>query len=300
MTLLDNYELFSTLDRLIEEKMQLIYQQLPRLQKIWENIWGSKDLALPAFTLLQYESSQFFSDSHYRTEFLKNFQNQLNEFYFFAKDIIELIFNKYLNSIQFRSKIPDSFIIPMIIKSAEFCFSSITELLSIGIPNIPLIYIMIGHFSSFLNIRSQSIQQIHNGIEKYYEDLELNITISAIKQLVELKYYVIIDENGGKSQINKENIPDLMTNIKKNPKFFESSCNVLFDKTLKPIFEWIIGFWQSYYNFRRLNQTVPNDLPAYHFLQEKVKWAATQGLEASWNLLQGFIDYFNQNELMNK
>ncbi len=280
---------FSTLIELIHEKISLIEQQTGRLPKLWANLWYTSPKPLPEFSLLTFNEDRFLHENRYRIEFLHQFQEFLQYYYFYSRALLEEIFNHYFESSEFSQIFSSDTRFQVMIKAAFLSISSLSELISIDSIDIPVIYLIIGKFSYLLKIRPLSIFSLYQQLQELNVEIELEKFITLIQTLINMNYFHL--DSPSHSPLTAE------SKIKVNDTFFSPSFpQHEFDLYLKSIFEWISGLWQSLYNFRRLNQTLSLNIPFQDELQKSLSWAATQGLTASLTLFAGIEAYFTKLE----
>jgi hypothetical protein len=69
---------------------------------------------------------------------------------------------------------------------------------------------------------------------------------------------------------------------------------LIYNRTLRPLIEWPIEFWRSFYNIRELNVTLEEKTPQRELLEKILVSSALQGFTAADYVFKNLITYYEK------
>lgn len=277
---IDNF--LRTLLEVIKEKSSNIKAQIPRLHKLWIQFWGNTQIELKTIRSVVIDDKRFISDLYYRIDVVRNLQHAMNDGFFVVKSIIESIFNKYIDSDLISEDFSNDDLAAANLMISDILVGSLLQFIVIDRSSIPISYIIIAKNKALMKVKALPIDRIVDDMKKNGFEVSNEYVSSVLNDMIELGYVsgeILIDSD----KIEYKFVKDFSLTEVGQKKF---------DKKIKPLLDWTISFWRSFFNIRSLDTPIPKNYPNRGFLEETVKRAATQGFLTACNVMENIASYY--------
>ena len=277
---IDNF--LRTLLEVVKEKSSVIKVQIPRLHKLWRNFWENTPIESKTIRSVVVDDKRFISDLKYRINVVRNLQYAMNDGFFVVKSIVGSIFNTYIDSDLISEDFANDDLVSAKLMISDILVGSLLQFVVLDKGSIPIPYIIIAKNKSLMKVKALSVDRIVDDLKKNGFEVSNEYVSSVLNDMIELGY------------VSSDKIIDSDKIVYKFVKDFSLSeaGQRKFDKKIKPLLEWTIALWRSFFNIRSLDTQIPKNYTNHGFLEETVKRAATQGFLSAYNVMENIGNYY--------
>ncbi|UYP45216.1 hypothetical protein NEF87_001501 [Candidatus Lokiarchaeum ossiferum] len=268
------------------EQFSTIKTQLFRLQSILNTNWPNFNPSLLKIKNMKVDPTDFLENLSYRIQVLQTLHQAMNDTLIVIKTLIDNFYEHYLFPEQMRVDFPESDFFSVVFLTNEILIGSLLQYFMLDLTNVPMGYIVVAKNKELMKIKPLSAERIRRNMNRSNFDVSIDEIHSILSILIAHNY---VEQCGGSDS------PEMLYRFIKD---FTLSGNseVIFNKKIRNLIEWIIGIWRSLYNLRSLDMPIPENYACCEFLEETVSRAATQGYLNASNVIENIIGYYQMLE----
>ncbi|WP_371805823.1 hypothetical protein [Candidatus Lokiarchaeum ossiferum] len=270
----------------VSEQFSTIKTQLYRLQSILNINWPNFNLSILKIKNMKVDPTDFLENLSYRIQVLQTLHEAMNDTLIVIKTLIDYFYEQYLFPEQMRVDFPESDFFSVVFLTNEILIGSLLQYFMLDLTNVPMGYIVVAKNKELMKITPLSAERIRRNMIRSNFDVSID-EIHSILSILIAHNYVEKCGSSDQSEMLYRFIKDFT---------LSGNSEVIFNKKIRNLIEWIIGIWRSLYNLRSLDMPIPENYAYCEFLEETVSRAATQGYLNASNVIENIIGYYQMLE----
>ncbi len=255
--------------------------QVPRLSQLWTNFWRHFEPNPRGITQIPFDASQFEADLGYRLQTLQTLERAIVDGYHVERMIFATIFQKMLSSPDLGNFLSAASLPVFGFKIAETLVASLGQFIALDPTILPARYVIVAKNKAMIRLRGMSDTQILESVAGSKITATLDEIRAVMSQLAQWGLIEVTREgNGVETYRNLQNFT------------LEGDDEQFYASEVKPVLEWAVQLWRSFYNLRELNTPIAPDRPHASFLDKTVSRAATQGFQSAHFVVANLVKYY--------
>jgi hypothetical protein len=249
----------------------------------WNEYLAPINVKPPIIQQIKIDKDKFIKNIDYRISVLKSIENSFVEGFQVIKSFLEMLYKSYFNNSKlFRKDFSEKDQIILKYYAAKEVLGSLIQYNQIDHETVDLKYNIIARNYLLIKMKGLNDSEIIENMKKL--NIELDIAnLHKIMDEIETDGIIKITDKGD------NHFYELAKELELSDK-----GKLIYNRTLRPLIEWPIEFWRSFYNIRELNVTLEEKTPQRELLEKILVSSALQGFTAADYVFKNLITYYEK------